>query len=73
MMHSTFHPVYKEEAAVRDYVDLSREAYEHLAENLTSKAHEPAEAMRLAHNAMQYAIRRAEARAPCAAGVRWSA
>jgi hypothetical protein len=45
-----------------NYVDLSREAYEHLAENLTPSAHKPAEAMRLANNAVQHAIARAQVR-----------
>jgi hypothetical protein len=46
-----------------NYVNLSREAYEHLAENLTPTAHQPAEAMRLANNAVQHAIARARGRA----------
>ena len=46
-----------------NYVDLSREAYEHLAENLTPAAHQPAEAMRLASDAVQHAIASARARA----------
>ncbi|MBO9623867.1 MAG: hypothetical protein J7500_14255 [Sphingomonas sp.] len=45
-----------------NYVNLSREAYEHLANNLTPKADQPAEAMRLANNAVQHAIAKAQAR-----------
>lgn len=45
-----------------NYVNFSREAYEHLAENLTPKADHPAEAMRLANNAVQHAIATAQAR-----------
>lgn len=45
-----------------NYVNLSREAYEHLAENLTPRADQPAEAMRLANNAVQHAIASAQAR-----------
>jgi hypothetical protein len=45
-----------------NYVDLSREAYEHLAENLTPSAHKPAEAVRLANNAVQHAIAKAQVR-----------
>jgi hypothetical protein len=45
-----------------NYVDLSREAYEHLAENLTPTADQPAEAMRLANNAVQHAIVKAKTR-----------
>lgn len=45
-----------------NYVNLSREAYEHLAENLTPKADQPAEAMRLANNAVQHAIAKAQVR-----------
>jgi hypothetical protein len=46
-----------------NYVNLSREAYEHLAENLTPKADQPAEAIRLANNAVQHAIAKAQVRA----------
>ncbi len=46
-----------------NYVQLSREAYEHLAENLTPTAHQPAEATRLANNAVQHAIAKARTRA----------
>lgn len=45
-----------------NYVELSREAYEQLAETLTPTAHQPAEAMRLANNAVQHAVRRARSR-----------
>jgi hypothetical protein len=45
-----------------NYVNLSREAYEHLAENLTPTADQPAEAMRLANNAVQHAIAKAKVR-----------
>jgi hypothetical protein len=46
-----------------NYVNLSREAYEHLAENLTPTADQPAEAVRLANNAVQHAIAKAQVRA----------
>lgn len=45
-----------------NFVDLSREAYEHLADNLTSGAHLPGEATRLANNAVQHAIAKARRR-----------
>ena len=51
-----------------NYVDFSREAYEHLAENLTPRADQPAEAVRLANNAMQHAIASARSRAAGATG-----
>jgi hypothetical protein len=51
-----------EREAWENYVDMSREAYEHLAENLTPNAHRPAEAVRLANNAIQHAIRQAHRR-----------
>jgi hypothetical protein len=46
-----------------NYVDLSRDAYEYLADNITASADQPAEASRLANNAIQHAVRRAQARA----------
>jgi len=52
-----------------NYVTFAREAYEHLAENLTPKADQPAEATRLASNAVQFAIARAQARTRSGAGV----
>jgi hypothetical protein len=45
-----------------NYVTLAREAYEHLADNLTTTADKPAEATRLASNAVQHAIREAQTR-----------
>jgi hypothetical protein len=52
------------EGTARRYVRLSREAFEHLADNLTENADQPQEAARLASNAYQHALRRARARAP---------
>ena len=52
----------RERETWENYVNLSREAYEHLAENLTPRADQPAEAMRLANNAVQHAVARAQAR-----------
>ena len=49
---------------MENYVKLSREAFEHLADNVTESADQPLEASRLASNALQQAIRRAQARAP---------
>jgi hypothetical protein len=45
-----------------NYVGLARESYEHLADNLTPTADQPAEAIRLANNALQHAIAKAQAR-----------
>src|SRR5262249_13594694 len=47
---------------LENYVTLAREAYEHLADNLTATADQPAEATRLANKALQYAISKAQAR-----------
>lgn len=46
-----------------NYVDFAREAYEHLADNITPTADQPAEASRLANDAIQHAIRQARSRA----------
>jgi len=46
-----------------NYVTFAREAYEHLADNVTLTADQPAEASRLANDAIQHAIRQAKARA----------
>ena len=48
--------------AWENYVQLSNEAFEHLASNLTPTADQPAEANRLAANAYQHALKRAQAR-----------
>jgi hypothetical protein len=45
-----------------NYVALSREAFEHLANNVTPSADQPLEANRLAATAFQHAVRRAQAR-----------
>jgi hypothetical protein len=49
--------------AWENYVSLARNAYEHLADNITESADRPAEASRLANNAIQHAVRQAQARA----------
>jgi hypothetical protein len=49
--------------AWENYVQLSREAFEHLAQNVTPVAHKPVEANRLASQAFQHAFRRAQSRA----------
>jgi hypothetical protein len=46
-----------------NYVTLSREAYEHLADNVNERADQPAEAVRLGNEAVQHAVRTAKARA----------
>jgi hypothetical protein len=46
-----------------NYVQLSREAFEHLANNVTASADHPVEASRLASAAFQHAVKRAQARA----------
>jgi len=48
--------------AWENYVQLSREAFEHLANNITPNADEPLEASRLAANAYQHALKRAQQR-----------
>jgi hypothetical protein len=45
-----------------NYVQLSREAFEHLANNVTPTANQPVEANRLAANAFQHAVKRAQSR-----------
>jgi hypothetical protein len=45
-----------------NYVDIAREAYEHLADHLTPTADRPVEANRLANDAVQHALRQAQAR-----------
>jgi hypothetical protein len=52
----------RERETWENYVTLAREAYEHLADNLTERADQPAEGIRLANNALQYAISKAQAR-----------
>jgi len=48
--------------AWENYVQLSNEAFEHLANNITPTADQPLEASRLASNAYQHALKRAQAR-----------
>jgi hypothetical protein len=45
-----------------NYAQLSREAYEYLADNVTEAADQPLEASRLASNAFQHAVKRAQVR-----------
>ncbi|MBI4523814.1 MAG: hypothetical protein HY695_08395 [Deltaproteobacteria bacterium] len=47
-----------------NYVELAREAYDHLAENLTENADNPLEASRLAANAFQTALKKVQAGIP---------
>ena len=54
--------------AWENYVTLAREAYEHLADNITATADQPAQAARLANNAIQHAIQQAQSRAVGGAG-----
>jgi hypothetical protein len=44
--------------AWNQYVDVVREAYDHLAQNLTDRVDEPLEASRVANNAFQTALRK---------------
>jgi hypothetical protein len=53
----------RNQQAWENYVTLAREAYEYLADNVTENADKPAEAARLANNAMRHAISRAQSRA----------
>lgn len=48
--------------AWENYVQMSGEAFEHLAANITPKADQPLEANRLAANAFQHAMKRAQQR-----------
>ena len=48
--------------AWENYVQLSREAFEHLGNNITPNADQPLEASRLAANAYQHALKRAQQR-----------
>lgn len=48
--------------AWENYVQMSGEAFEHLAANITPRADRPVEANRLATNAFQHAIKRAQQR-----------
>lgn len=43
-----------------NYVGLSREAFEYLADNVTENADQPTEAVRLASNAIQHAVRQTQ-------------
>ena len=56
--------------AWENYVQLSREAFEHLASNITPNADQPLEASRLAANAYQHALKRAQRRTAAAGGPR---
>lgn len=53
----------RNQQAWENYVTLAREAYEYLADNVTENADKPAEAARLANNAVRHAIGRAQSRA----------
>src|SRR3990172_5753841 len=53
--------------AWRNYVEVSREAYEYLASNLEENADDPLIASRLANEAFQTALKGASAAAPSAA------
>jgi hypothetical protein len=46
-----------------NYVQMSREAFEHMANNITPTADQPIEASRIATNAYRHAVRRAQMRA----------
>ncbi|MFZ5784297.1 MAG: hypothetical protein ACOY4R_29225 [Pseudomonadota bacterium] len=46
-----------------NYTQMAREAFEHLADTVNEAADQPVEASRLAANAFQHAVRRAQARA----------
>jgi hypothetical protein len=48
--------------AWENYVQLSREAFDHLGNNITPNADQPLEASRLAANAYQHALKRAQQR-----------
>ena len=54
--------------AWENYVQLSREAFEHLGNNITPNADQPLEASRLAANAYQHALKRAQQRTAAAGG-----
>jgi hypothetical protein len=47
----------------QNYTRMAREAYEHLADNMTARVDEPREAGQLAASAFQGALRQAQARA----------
>ncbi len=47
-----------------NYVEVAREAFEHLAQNLNERADEPLEASRLATNAFKAGMRRVQTRIP---------
>jgi hypothetical protein len=64
-----FNPLGDSEAnrnAWSNYVEVSREAYDHLAANLHENADNPLEASRLATNAFQTALKRVQSRVPSA-------
>jgi hypothetical protein len=53
----------------QNYTRMAREAYEHLADNVTMRVDQPREASQLAANAFQQALRGAQARAQAGAGL----
>jgi hypothetical protein len=55
-----------EKEAWDNFVEVSREAYEHLAQNLHENADNPLEASRLAHNAFQTGVKKVQARVQAA-------
>jgi hypothetical protein len=54
----------------QNYTRIAREAYEHLADNVTMRVDEPREASQLAASAFQGALRKAQARAQARPGLR---
>lgn len=48
----------------QNYTQLARDAFEHLGDNVNEMADQPVEASRLAANAFQHAVRRAQGRGP---------
>lgn len=53
----------------QNYTQIAREAFEHLGNNVNEKADQPIEASRLAANAFQHAVGRAQARAAAGGGM----
>jgi hypothetical protein len=53
----------------QNYTRMAREAYEHLADNMTMRVDEPREASQLAASAFQGALRQAQARAQAGPGL----
>ena len=52
----------------QNYTRMAREAYEHLADNVTMRVDQPREASQLATGAFQGALRKAQARAQAGRG-----